>query len=118
MNFRSPHRFRVYRLVFNFRSDSRTWRCWSIITCFSGWKKFIVYSPMGVVPIIWPHKLWLSYVAGGQLLMLSFCHLTLSFKCGRSKRRRKNRLLNAEADSFERYVYHNKHCDQSLILCP
>lgn len=71
-------------------------------TCFSGWKKFILYSVIGTVPIILPHKLWLSYVAGVQILVLALLHLVLSFKCGNSKRKSKNRLLSVEADSFER----------------
>ncbi|KAJ8939862.1 hypothetical protein NQ318_017140 [Aromia moschata] len=81
-------------------SDNRIWRCWSAVTWFEGWKKSLIYGPMGAVPLVWPHKLWLSYVAAGQLLALAVFHLVLSFK-GRRRRRRKDRLLQGDADSFE-----------------
>ncbi|CAH0553043.1 unnamed protein product [Brassicogethes aeneus] len=83
------------------RNDSRVWSSWSIVQWFEGWKKSLVYVPMGAVPLLLPHKIWLSYVASGQLFALAVFHLALSFK-GRRRRRRKERLLHCDIDSFER----------------
>lgn len=93
-------------LTFCFRNDHKVWKCWTAVTWFSDWKKSLLYAPMGVIPIIWPHKLWLSYVAGGQLMALSLFHLVLTFKTKKKKRRRKDRLLH-DGDSFERLVFHS-----------
>ncbi|GJQ81897.1 hypothetical protein Trydic_g9136 [Trypoxylus dichotomus] len=78
----------------------RIFRWWAVVQSFEGWKKFIAYSPLAVVPIIWHHGLWLSYVAGGQIIALALFHLLLSFK-GRRRRKQKDRLMHAEIDSFE-----------------
>ncbi|KAG5879076.1 hypothetical protein JTB14_023899 [Gonioctena quinquepunctata] len=89
-----------YKVQF-YTSDSNVWKCWCAVTWFSAWKKSLVYAPLGAIPIIWPHKLWLSYVAGGQLLALALLHAVLSLKDSKRRRRRKNFLLNTEGDSFE-----------------
>ncbi|KAF2888703.1 hypothetical protein ILUMI_17470 [Ignelater luminosus] len=86
-----------------FRNENnRMWRCWQGVVWVNGWKKTFVYGSLGTIPLIWPHKLWLAYVAGGQLVALAVFHLLLSFK-GRRRRKRKDRLLNGDIDSFERY---------------
>nr|XP_015840929.1 PREDICTED: uncharacterized protein LOC103315080 isoform X2 [Tribolium castaneum] len=82
------------------RAESRVFRCWSVFSWLEGWKKSLLYGPLGAVPLICPHKLWLSYVAAGQLVALAFFHFVLSFK-GRRRRKRKDRLLHADIDSFE-----------------
>ncbi|XP_049820153.1 uncharacterized protein LOC109597045 [Aethina tumida] len=82
------------------RSENRVWSCWSIVTWFEGWKKSVLYVPMGAVPLLLPHKIWLSYVASGQIFALAIFHIVLSFK-GRRRRRRKERLLHGDIDSFE-----------------
>ncbi|XP_008201078.2 uncharacterized protein LOC103315080 isoform X1 [Tribolium castaneum] len=82
------------------RAESRVFRCWSVFSWLEGWKKSLLYAPLGAVPLICPHKLWLSYVAAGQLVALAFFHFVLSFK-GRRRRKRKDRLLHADIDSFE-----------------
>lgn len=79
---------------------SRIFRCWASIQWVEEWKKSLLYGPLGAVPIVWPHKLWLSYVAGGQLIALAVFHLILTFK-ERKRRRRKDRLLHGDIDSFE-----------------
>ncbi|KAJ3664442.1 hypothetical protein Zmor_000006 [Zophobas morio] len=86
--------------VFKLGTESRFFRCWSIFTWLEGWKKSLLYAPMGAVPLICPHKLWLSYVAAGQLVALAFFHIVLSFK-GRRRRKRKDRLIHGDIDSFE-----------------
>ncbi|CAH1173682.1 unnamed protein product [Phaedon cochleariae] len=84
------------------RSDSRIWKFWSAVTWFCGWKKTIAYSPLGAIPLLWPHDLWLSYVAGGLLITLAALHLVLSFKDRRKgQRKKKDRLLSVDIDSFE-----------------
>lgn len=92
-----------YTLSFS-RSETRIFRCWSVVTWLEGWKKSLLYAPMGAVPLICPHKLWLSYVAAGQLVALAFFHIVLSFK-GRRRRKRKDRLLHGDIDSFERFGF-------------
>uniref|UniRef100_A0A6P7GMM1 Uncharacterized protein LOC114340658 n=1 Tax=Diabrotica virgifera virgifera TaxID=50390 RepID=A0A6P7GMM1_DIAVI len=83
------------------QSDHKLWKYWTGVTWFSEWKKSLIYAPISVIPFVWPHKLWLSYVAGGQLLTLAFFHLVLTFKSKKKKRRRKDNLLHTDGDSFE-----------------
>ncbi|XP_057653200.1 uncharacterized protein LOC130892035 [Diorhabda carinulata] len=83
------------------RNDHKLWKYWKGVTWFSVWKKTLIYAPMSVLPLIWPHKLWLSYVASGQLLSLALFHLILSFQSKKKKRRRKDHLLHTDGDSFE-----------------
>ncbi|XP_050500739.1 uncharacterized protein LOC126880735 [Diabrotica virgifera virgifera] len=83
------------------KSDHKLWKYWTGVTWFSEWKKSLIYAPISVIPFVWPHKLWLSYVAGGQLLTLAFFHLVLTFKSKKKKRRRKDNLLHTDGDSFE-----------------
>lgn len=68
---------------------------------FEGWKKTLIYGPISAVPFVWPYDLWLSYVAGGQLVALAFFHFTLSFHV-RQRNRHKEKLMHGEGDSFER----------------
>ncbi|KAK4881880.1 hypothetical protein RN001_005199 [Aquatica leii] len=80
--------------------NNRMWRCWQGVVWVNGWKKTLAYGPLGAIPLIWPNKLWLAYAAGGQLIALAVFHFLLSFK-GRKRRKRKDRLLNGDIDSFE-----------------
>ncbi|XP_074030403.1 uncharacterized protein [Leptinotarsa decemlineata] len=82
------------------RSDNKIWNCWWVLKWFSGWKKSLVYGPLGAIPIIWPNKLWLSYVAGSQLLTLACLHLVHSLNSRKKKTRRKHRL-HVEIESLE-----------------
>lgn len=71
------------------------------MTWIDGWKKTIVYGALSALPIAWPSRLWLSYVAGGQLITLALMYLVLSFKGKRRRRRRDHLLGHGDIDSFE-----------------
>ncbi|XP_050429482.1 uncharacterized protein LOC126838808 [Adelges cooleyi] len=54
--------------------------CWEIVLWLRLWKKSLLYTLFSVIFFLWPHGLWLSNVAGGLLLWLSFLYLIITFK--------------------------------------
>lgn len=50
-------------------------RCWNICRLCGGWRLSFPYVALGIALIMWPHRLWLSHVAGGQLIALALLRL-------------------------------------------
>ncbi|KAK9891770.1 hypothetical protein WA026_016566 [Henosepilachna vigintioctopunctata] len=82
------------------RSDQSIWKWWMKVLWVENWKKSILYTPMAIVPLIWPQKLWLSYIASGQLIFLAFVHFLMSLK-GRHRKKKRGQILNGDIDSVE-----------------
>ncbi|XP_065170614.1 uncharacterized protein [Atheta coriaria] len=80
--------------------EHKVFRYWSVVQWFDCWKRTLVYGPLAALPILFPHRMWLSYVAGAQLIALAVFHLLLSFR-GPRRRVRKERLFNPDIDSYE-----------------
>ncbi|KAJ6640815.1 hypothetical protein Bhyg_05747 [Pseudolycoriella hygida] len=55
-------------------------KCWSICKIVGGWRLSPPYIALGVALIMWPHNLWLSYVAGIQLIILAILRLFTIFR--------------------------------------
>ena len=116
-------------------------RCWRHVEWFRAWRKTVAYGPLCVVPVAWPHGLWLSYAAGGQLAALAVLHFALTFKSHRKSRHKERSTLRGDVDSFDRWVLrvgfgfrprqlrfskllglrslpgvHRNHCHQNLIV--
>lgn len=56
-------------------SSSSCRKCWSICRFCGGWRLSVPYVALGIALIMWPHRLWLSHVAGGQLIGLALLRL-------------------------------------------
>ncbi|XP_058826643.1 uncharacterized protein LOC131686728 [Topomyia yanbarensis] len=50
-------------------------KCWNVCRFCGGWRLSFPYVAIGVALIMWPHRLWLSPVAGGQLIALALLRL-------------------------------------------
>lgn len=50
-----------------------------------GWRLAPFYLAIGVALLIWPFRLWLSYVAGCQLIILAILRLFTVCRYGRGK---------------------------------
>lgn len=79
-----------------------------------GWRLAPFYVAIGVALIIWPHRLWLSYVAGCQLLLLALLRLLTVCRHGGgvggvgggfSRKGGGEGLLPQYDDSSDKYVY-------------
>ncbi|KAG4071791.1 hypothetical protein HA402_011945 [Bradysia odoriphaga] len=55
-------------------------KCWNICKIVGGWRLSPPYIALGVALIMWPHNLWLSYVAGIQLIILAILRLFTIFR--------------------------------------
>lgn len=92
--------------------ESKRYTCWITFSgTFEGWKKTLIYAQMSTIPLIWPHALYLSYVAATQLILLAFFHFVLAvhklFEQRRLRLRRcrhKDKLMHSggDCDSFDR----------------
>ncbi|EDV97957.1 GH17172 [Drosophila grimshawi] len=56
--------------------------CWRLTTLLGGWRPAPIYVAMGVALILYPHNLWLSYVAGMFLLLLALFRLCTLLRFG------------------------------------
>ncbi|XP_060524556.1 uncharacterized protein LOC132700970 [Cylas formicarius] len=88
-------------LQLSVRSDHKIWRIWTTASCFQGWKKTLVYFPMAILSLILPYKLWLTYLSGAFLLLLSVLHSVLYFRIRRKRRRKQSRFYQNDADSLD-----------------
>lgn len=79
-------------------------RCWSLCRLVGGWRLSPPYVALGVALIMWPHRLWLSHVAGVQMIMLAVLRLFTIFRYGGS-RGKGDELLPQHDDSFEKWVF-------------
>ncbi|XP_062542489.1 uncharacterized protein LOC134210456 isoform X2 [Armigeres subalbatus] len=59
----------------DYAASSSCHKCWSICRFCGGWRLSLPYVALGIALIIWPHRLWLSHVAGGQLIGLALLRL-------------------------------------------
>ncbi|XP_022919633.2 uncharacterized protein [Onthophagus taurus] len=89
-------------LQLSIRNDQDNFlKCWKLMTKLEEWKKTIIYIPLGLIPIFWPHGLWLSYFSGTQIITLAFLHFILSFKHLRCDLR----TVNLDPESIESSKY-------------
>ncbi|XP_037940679.1 uncharacterized protein LOC119673470 [Teleopsis dalmanni] len=60
-----------------FGSDSYTFwlRRWHDCKVIGGWRLAPIYGAIGIALLLWPHNLWLSYVAGVLLIFLAVLRL-------------------------------------------
>ncbi|EDW69843.2 uncharacterized protein [Drosophila virilis] len=66
----------------NYHNSSSCLDCWRLSTLLGGWRPTPIYVAMGVTLIIFPHNLWLSYVAGMFLLLLALLRLCTLLRFG------------------------------------
>ena len=59
---------------------SKCLQCWSCCKCFGSWRLAFPYIAIGTALMLWPHNLWLSYVAGLLLILLAVLRLCLVFR--------------------------------------
>ncbi|KAH8270409.1 hypothetical protein KR018_009766 [Drosophila ironensis] len=59
--------------------------CWRLSAICGGWRPTPVYAAIGVYLILYPHNLWLSYVAGMFLILLGLLRLSTLFRLSPSK---------------------------------
>lgn len=75
-------------------------QCWSITAIAGGWRLAPFYVALGVALLIWPFNLWLSYVAGFQLIMLAILRLFTVY--GQQGQRKGEGLLPQFDDGFDK----------------
>ncbi|KAL5291695.1 hypothetical protein ACFFRR_010851 [Megaselia abdita] len=63
------------QLLFPSDSSSNCYECWSACRFFGGWRLSPVYLAFGTALILWPQNLWLSNMAGFQLILLALLRL-------------------------------------------
>ncbi|XP_055607144.1 uncharacterized protein LOC129754906 [Uranotaenia lowii] len=81
-------------------SASCRW-CWKLCRFCGSWRLAFPYVALGVALIIWPHRLWLSHVAGGQLIALAAFRLALV--CQFRYRGRDEELLSQLDEHMDKY---------------
>ncbi|KAH8373377.1 hypothetical protein KR009_004581 [Drosophila setifemur] len=59
--------------------------CWRISAICGGWRPTPVYAVIGICLILYPHNLWLSYVAGMFLIFLGILRLCTLLRFSPSK---------------------------------
>ncbi|KAH8328271.1 hypothetical protein KR067_007520 [Drosophila pandora] len=59
--------------------------CWRLSAICGGWRPTPVYAVIGICLILYPHNLWLSYVAGMFLILLGLLRLSTLFRFSPSK---------------------------------
>lgn len=68
------------QLLFASDNLSSCVQCWSTFRIAGGWRIAPFYIAFGIALIFWPNNLWLSYVAGAQLLVLAILRLCTIFR--------------------------------------
>ncbi|XP_012282977.1 uncharacterized protein LOC105701111 [Orussus abietinus] len=59
--------------------DSLCWRCWSsVLVVTRGWRRALFYLPLSCILAWKSHRLWLSFVAAGMLVVLSLLHIGIN----------------------------------------
>ncbi|EDV52346.2 uncharacterized protein Dere_GG16029, isoform C [Drosophila erecta] len=59
--------------------------CWRLSAICGGWRPTPVYAAIGICLILYPHNLWLSYVAGMFLILLGLLRLCTLLRFSPSK---------------------------------
>ncbi|XP_002042674.2 uncharacterized protein LOC6618404 [Drosophila sechellia] len=59
--------------------------CWRLSAICGGWRPTPVYAVIGICLILYPHNLWLSYVAGMFLILLGLLRLCTLLRFSASK---------------------------------
>ncbi|XP_049541460.1 uncharacterized protein LOC125954860 [Anopheles darlingi] len=81
--------------------SSSCYQCWSVCRYCGGWHLTFPYVALGVALILWPHRLWLSHVAGGLLIGLGM--LRLLTVCKSRPHSKDDELLNHFDEQVDRY---------------
>lgn len=63
-----------------YSKNSNCIKYWSWTGFFGSWRLSFPYVALGVSLIMWPRNLWLSYVAGVQLLILALLRMFTVFR--------------------------------------
>lgn len=91
-----------FLICFCFSSESSCCvNYWSLLRYAGGWRLAPLYIAIGVALHIWPHNLWLSYVAGTQLIILAILRLLTIFKFNINSNKDEGLLPDFE-DSFDK----------------
>ncbi|XP_021697438.1 uncharacterized protein LOC5563737 isoform X1 [Aedes aegypti] len=85
----------------DYSSSSGCVKCWSICRFCGGWRLSFPYVALGIALIMWPHRLWLSHVAGGQLIGLAV--LRLLTLCQFRQGGKDEQLLNQFDENVDKY---------------
>ncbi|XP_029732421.1 uncharacterized protein LOC109406023 isoform X2 [Aedes albopictus] len=85
----------------DYSSPSSCAKCWSICRFCGGWRLSFPYVALGIALIMWPHRLWLSHVAGGQLIALAM--LRLLTLCQFRQGGKDEQLLNHFDEHVDKY---------------
>ncbi|KAH8240130.1 hypothetical protein KR032_011412, partial [Drosophila birchii] len=67
------------------RTSCNCLACWRLSAICGGWRPTPVYAVIGVCLILYPHNLWLSYVAGMFLILLGLLRLCTLLRFSPSK---------------------------------
>uniref|UniRef100_A0A0A9XD15 Transmembrane protein 72 n=2 Tax=Lygus hesperus TaxID=30085 RepID=A0A0A9XD15_LYGHE len=87
--------------------------CWTNVLWLRLWRKSVLYSIFASILFLRPHRLWLSIVAGLQLLVLAGLYLLLTYRANQqSKVIPSPRLLNnsnspSQEDNFDKHNFLN-----------
>lgn len=87
--------------------------CWDLVLWMGSWKRSLLYLLLSTVLFLRPHRLWLSIVAGIQLVVLGVCYLLLTFR-NRFHRRNSDRLLLSRSPSQDDRFEDTDILDDSL----
>lgn len=81
-NYKLIYLLSLFTFMFKPTSDnySKCLRCWAFCKYFGGWRLSLPYMAIGTALMVWPHNLWLSYVAGILLVLLAVLRLCLVFR--------------------------------------
>lgn len=93
--------------------NSLVWRCWDVVLWLNLWKRGLLYLFLSTILFLRPHRLWLSIVAGMQLIVLGVCYLLLTFR-KQMQRKNSGRLLLSRSPSQEDRFEDTDLLDESL----
>ncbi|XP_075217699.1 uncharacterized protein LOC142322469 isoform X1 [Lycorma delicatula] len=66
--------------VCNRNEYNPVFKCWDVVLWFNLWKRSILYTGLAFLLFLRPHRLWLSIVAGMQLVILALSYLALTVR--------------------------------------
>uniref|UniRef100_A0A1I8M816 Transmembrane protein 72 n=1 Tax=Musca domestica TaxID=7370 RepID=A0A1I8M816_MUSDO len=88
------------QLIFGNDNYSKCLRCWELSKYFGSWRLSLPYLTIGIALMLWPHNLWLSYVAGGLLILVAVLRLCLVFRFSNTISKDEGLLPQCDFENF------------------
>ncbi|XP_061393619.1 uncharacterized protein LOC133329136 isoform X3 [Musca vetustissima] len=92
------HGYQAGLLIFD--NYSKCLRCWEFSKYFGSWRLSLPYLTIGLTLMLWPHNLWLSYVAGGLLMFVAVLRLCLVFRFSHARSKDEGLLPHCDFENF------------------